>query len=337
MTAKRPTAAESDYYTVSQAAARLGVSRITIWRWIRDGHLPAMRLGPRTTRIKREDLERALARMEESSARPWLSETGTGSGGSPQPSSPFLVGPHAAAHSVQFYEDDATLIDVVADFIGTGLSSGDTAIVLATPSHRSGVEERLREWGLDLDAAVAGGRYTAPDVAEALSRFMVDGTPNAERYAATVSAIQTDLCQTRPVRLFGEMVGLLAAQGNSTAAVRLERLGNELPRRLPVSRLCAYHIGDFGTAAAGALSDICSAHDVVIPAERFAPHLTERDRSHAIVALQQRVHWLEAQLEAQQRMIYDLRLELEAEHAADRKTVAAPRQRHEDVSVVEQE
>src|SRR4051794_13157819 len=89
----------SNYYTVSQATARLGVSRISIWRWIRDGHLPAMRLGPRTTRIKREDIERALAQIEASSSRSWLSETGTGGAGESRPSSPFLAGAHAAAHS----------------------------------------------------------------------------------------------------------------------------------------------------------------------------------------------------------------------------------------------
>src|SRR4051812_35666504 len=64
MTPKRPkTATASTHYTVSQAAVRLGVSRITNWRWVRDGYLPATRFGPRTTRIKREDIERALAQI----------------------------------------------------------------------------------------------------------------------------------------------------------------------------------------------------------------------------------------------------------------------------------
>src|SRR5581483_1439584 len=46
------------HYSISQAAAQLGVSRVTIWRWIRAGRLPGARLGHRTTRIRREDLER---------------------------------------------------------------------------------------------------------------------------------------------------------------------------------------------------------------------------------------------------------------------------------------
>ena len=48
------------YCTIAQAAALLGLSRVTIWRWIREGRIPAVRLGHRTVRIKRADLERAL-------------------------------------------------------------------------------------------------------------------------------------------------------------------------------------------------------------------------------------------------------------------------------------
>src|ERR687893_212896 len=48
------------YYSISQAAALLGVSRMSIWRWIGAGRLPAARLGHRTTRIRREDLAQLL-------------------------------------------------------------------------------------------------------------------------------------------------------------------------------------------------------------------------------------------------------------------------------------
>src|SRR5438270_12554615 len=50
--------ASRSYLSISQAAELLGVSRVSIWRWIRAGHLPVVRLGHRTVRIKREDLER---------------------------------------------------------------------------------------------------------------------------------------------------------------------------------------------------------------------------------------------------------------------------------------
>jgi PAS domain S-box-containing protein/excisionase family DNA binding protein len=54
---------QQDYYSVSQVAALLGVNRVTVWRWIRTGRLPASRVGIRTTRIARADLEQSLARI----------------------------------------------------------------------------------------------------------------------------------------------------------------------------------------------------------------------------------------------------------------------------------
>lgn len=51
---------EREYYTVSEAAALLNISRATIWRWIEAGKLPAYRLGPKNIRIKKEDLKAVI-------------------------------------------------------------------------------------------------------------------------------------------------------------------------------------------------------------------------------------------------------------------------------------
>ena len=46
------------YLSVDQVAARLGVSRDTIWRWKRNGSFPkAMKLSGRTTRWRLSDIE----------------------------------------------------------------------------------------------------------------------------------------------------------------------------------------------------------------------------------------------------------------------------------------
>src|SRR3982750_2610480 len=55
-------AGERSYYSISQAAALLGVSRVSIWRWIRAGQLPVIRLGHRTVRIAHADLDQLLVR-----------------------------------------------------------------------------------------------------------------------------------------------------------------------------------------------------------------------------------------------------------------------------------
>ena len=51
---------EGEYYTASEAARALRVSRTTIWRWIGEGRLAAYHVGGRTLRIRREDVKRAL-------------------------------------------------------------------------------------------------------------------------------------------------------------------------------------------------------------------------------------------------------------------------------------
>ena len=41
-----------------QLCARLGVSRTTLWRWMKDGHLPhSVQIGPRCVRWRLEDIE----------------------------------------------------------------------------------------------------------------------------------------------------------------------------------------------------------------------------------------------------------------------------------------
>src|ERR1700730_6490105 len=53
-------AAGRSYYSIAEVAALLGVSRVSVWRWISSGRLPLSRLGHRTVRIKREDLSQII-------------------------------------------------------------------------------------------------------------------------------------------------------------------------------------------------------------------------------------------------------------------------------------
>jgi len=49
-------ASDDDLLTVPEAAAVLKVSPVTVSRWLRQGRLPAYRLGPRAVRIRRAEL-----------------------------------------------------------------------------------------------------------------------------------------------------------------------------------------------------------------------------------------------------------------------------------------
>jgi len=51
---------DGDLLTIPEAAAALRVSPVTIARWLKQGRLPAYRMGPRAVRIRREDLTEVL-------------------------------------------------------------------------------------------------------------------------------------------------------------------------------------------------------------------------------------------------------------------------------------
>ena len=82
----------------------------------------------------------------------------------------------AVDHVVQFYDDDAVLIATLADYVGTGLATGQACLVIATRDHRDALEERLRATGPDLAAAQAAGQYVAADAAETLAASRWEAT-----------------------------------------------------------------------------------------------------------------------------------------------------------------
>lgn len=219
----------------------------------------------------------------------------------------------SCAHSVQFYEDEAFLLDELSRYIGSALGAGDAGIIIATEAHREGLAQRLRERGLDIGLAIAQGRYVALDASETLSRFMVNGQPNATRFAdligevITRTAISTD-GKRRRIAAFGEMVALLWAEGNPEAAIRLEQLWNDLARTHTFELLCAYPMSFFGRAGdGGPIEEVCATHSHVIPAESFTALTTDAERLHAVTILQQKAQALEAEVAERRRIEQALR------------------------------
>jgi PAS domain S-box-containing protein len=205
------------------------------------------------------------------------------------------------SHVVQFYSDDAFLLDTVSRFIGTALGAGDAAIVIVTQAHRAGLARRLKARGFDVAAAIKRGRYIPLDAAETLSTFMVNGQPDAARFAETIGDVivrATAAAEGEQPRLvaFGEMVALLWAEGNHEAAIQLERLWNDLARTHSFSLRCAYPISDFDRAEhSDPFLKICTEHSGVIPGESYTALAGEEDRLRSITHLQQKAQALETE------------------------------------------
>jgi signal transduction histidine kinase len=223
-----------------------------------------------------------------------------------------------AGHFARFYETDDFLLHGLSEFIGAGLRAGDAALVVATPEHRAGLADRLQAAGHDLDAAQATGQYLAVDAAEILTRFVVNGMPDPDRFAEIFGGMVAQAAAGgRAVRVFGEMVALLWAEGSYAGTVRLEELWNGLRAAHPFVLFCAYPItGLDGDAHAQPFSDVCRAHAHLIPAESYSGLPGPDERAQAIIGLQQKARLLEQELAARaESLAREQTARVEAEHA----------------------
>ncbi len=299
--ASAPPADAQSYYSISQAAGLLGVSRMSIWRWVRAGRLPVARFGHRTARIRREDLDRLVLESRPRIVPDRMTEDARDAVHAPR-STWREMGP--SEHLMQFYEADAVLVETVVEYVGAGLRAGDVVIAIITEAHRAEVEDGLRSSGLDLDAACAGGQYIALDAAETLALIMAAGNPAPARFEEVIGTIVARAAEGgRPIRAFGEMVALLAAEGNHAAAVRLEGLWNALRRVHTFSLLCTYPVNVLsGTAFEAVFGDVCAEHTLVIPTESYSALKTPDAHLREIARLQQRAASLEAEVDERERV-----------------------------------
>ena len=143
-------------------------------------------------------------------------------------------------HVVQFYDSELVLAECVAAYVAPVLLSGGAAVVVATPSHRQGVERELTWAGVPVQALAASGHYVVLDAADTLASLLVDGHPDAERFRAIVGGVIAGAAHHGRVRAYGEMVALLQAEGRTAAALALEELWNDLAATHAFELLCSY-------------------------------------------------------------------------------------------------
>lgn len=174
-------------------------------------------------------------------------------------------------HFVQFYQDEAVVLAKIARRAASALRIGSSSVIIATAPHRAEIESRLVRRGVNIEDFTLEGRYVMLDAGETLAQFMVDGWPDEARFNQVVGGVLGQAIARSAdhrVTAFGEMVALLCAAGNAQAAIRLERLWNELGTRFTFSLLCAYPLNLFANDhEADALLQVCAEHDRAIPAE----------------------------------------------------------------------
>lgn len=210
-------------------------------------------------------------------------------------------------HKVHFYKEDSFLIEGLSRFVGTAIIAGDASVVIATKAHRDALSAQLRDRGLDLQPAIRNGRFLSLDAVKIMGKVMVNGQPDAARFADVIGGLITRIASAAQgkdskIAIFGEIVALLVADGRHEAAIRLEQLWNELSETHSFQLHCAYPIGLFSDELdGGTVEKICMEHSHAFPAEQYRAGGSDQERLQAIVLLQQKAEALQTEIRERKR------------------------------------
>jgi hypothetical protein len=171
----------------------------------------------------------------------------------------------ASDHIVQFFDSDESRAECVAEFLATGLRLQEPAVVVARPANWSSTVEQLEARGVRVPQAIADGMIVVKDADDTLRRLCASGSPDPGGFETVVGKAVNGLARRGArVRVYGEMVDILAERGELVEAIQVETLWNRLGERIPFFLLCGYSAAHFvATATHRALRDICSAHTTV--------------------------------------------------------------------------
>jgi PAS domain S-box-containing protein len=238
-----------------------------------------------------------------------------------EPRRDAAVVPGRPDHSVHFYEDEPSLIGVVADFLANGLADGQPAIVIATSTRTAPLMEALAAKGIAVAQAVASGQLHFLDAHAMLSQFMLGVVPDERLFDATVGTLiraRVSGSNGGGVRAYGEMVDVLWSRGQREAAIRLEEFWHRLAAQHPFALLCAYSMGHFYDEAGSgpSLAQVCRSHTYIAPVASIEGARDDRNRI-AIALLERRAQMLEAEVEHRRHLEVALRSALSERTSAE--------------------
>jgi len=171
----------------------------------------------------------------------------------------------ASEHIVQFFDSDESRAECVAGFLAEGITKREPVIIVAKPKNWAATLTQLDSQRVPVQRAMDQGMVVVKDADETLARISRNGVPDATAFENVVGKAVGGLAlRGGRVRAYGEMVDMLAQNGELADAIKLETLWNRLGERTPFLLLCGYCAAHFvATSTHRALRDICSAHSSV--------------------------------------------------------------------------
>ena len=160
-------------------------------------------------------------------------------------------------HVVQFFDDLESQGTGIAAFIDDGFRIGDAVMVVARDATRRRIVDVLGR--TSIDERQRSGRLILLDADSTLARLLRHGLPDPQVFADVIVPSVAGLGAGR--RVYGEMVDILAEEGNFAAVYQLESLWSELGASLPFTLLCGYRSAHFAAPTAdGVMRRVCHLH-----------------------------------------------------------------------------
>lgn len=154
-------------------------------------------------------------------------------------------------------------MESAAAFLAVGLGEDAPGVVVATSSHATAITQELARRGHD------GSRLIFLDAHQALDSLLEAGVASAEAFDRVLGGLLDLARRNGPgrIRLFGEVVGLLAERGETKSALAIEQMCEAALARRPFALMCGYRLDVFDAELQReVLPAICNVHTHVRPA-----------------------------------------------------------------------
>jgi hypothetical protein len=168
-------------------------------------------------------------------------------------------------HVIQLFDTPETRAQAVAAFLSEGYHNGETLFVAISQQNWERVADGLRGAGVPVDAALASADMIVCDASVTLEKVRHNGRLDPDLFEASVAAAVRRLAASgKPFRVYGELVDLLAAEGEFPSVQLLEDLWNDLCDEFEFALFCGYSAANFGDPrSAESLRAICRSHSLV--------------------------------------------------------------------------
>ncbi len=173
-----------------------------------------------------------------------------------------MSAPTTRPHQVLLHSGEHGPAPHIASFMAVALLRGEAAVCIAVPGTLPAAADALLAAGVDVAAARAQGRYVELDAAATLARFRDADGVHADRFRDLVDPMLADLgARFGAVAAYGEMVALLAAEGDVVGALLLEQLWQPVVAGTPLRLLCGYPHALFDGPDGAGLRRVHDLHD----------------------------------------------------------------------------